>query len=198
MKAFSIRRTRALSLTAGLLVLAASACKAPPPPRVDIETLDVVVTGSTTQLLDAIRAEDAAEEMWVAWVGVDNQSSAPLGAAQEDTNRTVSEILVNDRNNHQGKSFRMISEQQVKAAMNAASISRANELTLRAPRDKFLAQLTEEGRVPAYLMFGTFTSADSGQTRVEQRRFRLSLQMMHASSGEIRAEKSGLFTKDAR
>ncbi len=178
-------------LFACALALSLAACASTPskPLRPGIDELNSLVADSTQQLLQDIREENAAADIWLAYAGVDNMSAADLGSAKADTDQVVTEILVNS------KEFRMISERQVQAARRAAGIARVEELTLQAPRDKFLAQLTEQGRVPEYLMFGNFTSVDADREDGRERRYRLTLQMMDSKTGEIAAQRSGVFTQ---
>ena len=162
------------------------------PPQVEQEEADAIIGGSTTRLLERIRTINPAEEIWLAYAGVENLSSTPLGSAKADTDQSVTKTLVNSH------FFRMISEQQVEAAKRASGVSRTNELTLQEPRSRFLGELTNEGRVPDYILFGTLTSIDSEGDDGRRRRFRLSLQMMNSSSGEIVAQEDATFTKDPR
>lgn len=188
----NFRRSLALAALAAVPALAPS-CNSPKRlPEVGIMALNTVVADSTTQLLEDIRAEDTATVLWLAYAGVDNMSASDLGAAKEDTEQVVTEILVNS------KEFRMISERQVDAARRAAGISRVDDLTLREPRAKFLGVLTEQGRVPDYLMFGNFTSVDEDLKGGRLRRYRLTLQMLDSASGEVVAQRSGIFTDEAR
>ena len=172
-----------------LLLLPLAACATQPdrPAQdVNIDTIDTVVASSTDLLLADIRERDSAEDLWVAYAGLDNKSSVDVGSAKAEIDEIIGEILVNS------KSFRNISGRLVTAARRAASITRVEDLTLAEPLERFLGVLRKEGRAPEYLMFGTLTTADQGATR----RFRLTLEMIRTSDGDIIAKRSGTFIRN--
>ena len=180
-------------LLGGLALLSISSCSGPQRKAegpLTGDTIDVLTAQSTKALFDDIRAQDSSDEIWVAYVGVENKSGVPQGGVLDEINVVVEEEFQNVKYSDGATLFHRISNRLVEAGMREAGIRSPGDLVLRSKREAFIKVITAEGHTPDYMMFGTITSigTDGGA-----RRYRLSLEIMRYD-GEVIGQRSAKFT----
>lgn len=181
-------------LVAVFLFLGGTSCSSTssqaPPPKLAAEGVDTLTQSSTEKLFADIRAQDSSEEIWVAYVGVVNKSVRPgMRNVLDEIDVVVGELFQNARYDEKTAMFRRVSKRLVETGMAAAGIQDPGDLVLKTKREAFIQTLTNEGKTPDYMMFGTITSIESD----DGLRYRLSLEIMHYG-GESIAQRSGTFT----
>ena len=189
---------RALSLTLlplSLLVLGACQAKTAhimvdeDPTLVDLDrsgiaTYDLLVLKAVSQLLAEHSSFVAADEIWVAFVGIENKSSEELGEFREAVYENIDTALVNSR------LYRNISRRFVDTALREINARGPEDIFLASGRDKFMGVLQAQGVTPDYLLFAKVTTKTSRAGDEKQRNYQLTLEMVDSQSGETVTKKT--------
>ncbi|MCH8110942.1 MAG: hypothetical protein IH905_03135 [Proteobacteria bacterium] len=189
---------RALSLTLlalSLLVLGACQTKTArimiddDPTLVDldrggIETYDLLVSKVVGQLLEEHAWFRNVDEIWVAFVGIENRSSEELGEFREAVYENIDTALVNSR------LYRNISRRFIDTALREINARGPEDIFLASGRQKFMGVLQAQGVTPDFLLFAKVTTKTSRAGDEKQRNYQLTLEMVDSQSGETVTKKT--------
>jgi hypothetical protein len=157
--------------------------------RGGIQSYDIAVKTAVGELLLEHSSRIHAVDLWVAFVGIENKSSEELGEFREAIYENIDTALVNSRN------YRNVSKRYVDTALREIGNPRVEDMFLPKTRTAFVKAIGELGAVPNYLLFAKVTTKTSEDSKLKERVYQLTLEMVDAQSGEIVAKKTGDATK---
>lgn len=165
------------------LVLALSACTSTIR-RADGPLFGALADAACSALLQEHVRIDPALEFQVAFVGIQNKSAEELAEHRESVYDRISTTLTNSHR------FRMVSRDQVEAALREIGARGPEDLFLEAKRSRFLSVLGVTGLAPEFLLFAKVTSESTGSGTARARVYQLTLELAESKSGEIVIRKS--------
>lgn len=150
---------------------------------------DEILADTLEDLLSAHRTQVNVQNpggYLIAFVGIDTKGAEDLRDQKPALYDKAEEVIVNSG------LYRMISMRFVDRAMEEASLRGADDLFIERNRESFLANLSQEGLSPDYMMWGVMTTQSSRiSKKVREVRYRLSMEMIDSRSGLTVAKKSG-------
>ena len=194
MKKFLTATTLMLTLTVGCA--APATFQSPEVLGVDREragtaTYDMLVQGAVSQLLDEVASRSQAQgRASIAFIDLEGRGVEELRDHRSAILDTIGTELVNS------DLFRLVSMRMVNAAKRSSGVTRADDLFLKEPRERFLSVLFDQGIDPKYFLWGrmtTQTSNVSGRGLFDgdkvERKYLLTLDMVDSKTGEVVAQK---------
>ena len=129
----------------------------------------------------------------VAFVAIETKGAEDLRDHKPALFDKAEEVMLNSG------SYNMLNMRFVNRAMEEAGLRSPDDLFIERNRVAFLANLSEEGLSPAYLMWGKMTTQSSKvSSKFREVRYRFSIDMIDSRSGSTVAKESGERTKEYR
>ena len=153
-------------------------------------TYNQLVANTTAKLLEThAKRRSYPGKMLICFVGVENKSAEELGANKEALYESIDTVIVNSGIYHN------ISKRFVDAALRETGI-RTEQIFLAAGRQSFMSVLGREGLTPDYLLWGKLTTLSTAGSKVREREYQLTMEMVDANSGLIDAKETSKVTKE--
>jgi hypothetical protein len=153
-------------------------------------TYNDLVGQSVEKLMARLNEASAAQaKKLVCFVDIENKSAEELAENKEALYEQIDTVIV------ESGAYSSISRRYVEAALRKTGLL-SEDIFFPDGRAKFMAVLGESGLTPNYLMWGKVTSLSTNGSKLREREYLLTMELVNAKSGLTEAKTTSKVRKE--